>query len=480
MICPKCNKEIADDSVFCSGCGHKLSQEVDVTATEKAKKKINVKAVIGGGAALIVLVCIGIFAYINSTPESKYNKAEKAFNAGNYAQAIKYYSAAGNYGDAEEKLAVAKLANHYATGLSLMDSGSYNEAKSELEASSDYEDAAEKIQECDYNIALNFLAENDYLNAAESFKASGDYSDADGQIIQIGQQLVNDGNYTDAVTVFGYSKNWKSNSYAQYANGQVALSNKNYSGAASCFDKAGDILDAEDLYNEAQYNYASNQLTSKKYSSAEIAFRKILGYKDSADLVNACALMLAKEDMDAGKLNTAKTALEKLPSDFSYKDVSAAELLEQLDSNSSWLAICGKWSNTSGEATTNCRARNYSYDGGTWTITFYSGDYTLDIKCVLNNDGTVSVIGTGTITVFTNWSTIQIGLDYNHSYSVNFNKKLSASDIGTSISIDDYTTITLETDKITLNYNYEDSNSTVGFIYIYETNVTYGKSTTTY
>lgn len=480
MICPNCKKEIDDDSNFCTGCGYKLVQGTDVAVPEKPKKKINVKAVSIGVVALIAIVCVGVFTYSNSTPESKYNKAEKAFAAGDYASAIKYYTAAGDYEDAAVKLAAAEMANHYSSGLSLMDDGKYEEAKSELEASSGYEEAAEKIQECDYKIACKFLEEKDYLNAADSFKASGGYSDANNQMIQIGQQLVTEKNYTDAVTVFRKAKDVSKNPYVQYANGQIALSGKEYSDAASYFDKAGDILDAKDLYKKAQYHFASDELASKQYSVASTAFEKISGYKDSSDLINACKLMLAKKEMDAGKLNTAKTELEKLPSDFSYNDVSVASLLEQLNSNSSWLAICGEWSNTSGEATSNCKARNYSYDGGTWTSALEPDLYKLDIKCVLNNDGTVSVIGSGSILVFTNWSTLQIGLDYNQNYSVHFNKKLSSSDMGKNISVDDYTTVTLGTDKITLDYSYEDNNSTTTFVYTYKTNVTYGNRLSVY
>ncbi len=480
MLCPNCNREISDDSLFCPGCGHRIIQTAEITTPEKTKKKLNVKIIAIGAVILVIIVCGGILAYVSSTPEAKYNKAEKAFDAGNYKSAIKYYTAAGDYEDAADKLAVAELANHYITGLNLLDAGNYKEAKMELEASLDYENTTEQIRECDYNIALSFMAEGDYLNAAASFQAAGDYADANEQIIKMGQQLVKEASYADAVTVFSCAKSGSGDTYAHYANGQIALDNKKYSDAASYFNQAGDILDARDLYKDAQYQYAKSELDSEKYSSALIAFEKISDYKDSSNLINACSLMFAKEIMDAGKLNAAKTALEKLPSDFSYNNVSVASLLEKLNANSDWLAYCGKWSNTSGEATSNCKARNYSYDGGTWSSTFDAGDYTMEIQCVLNSDGSVSVTGTGTIFVFKNWSTIQIGLDYDRSYSISFVKKLYASDLGQSISVDDYTTITLEDNQITLRYNYNDNNASTTFVYNYETNVTYGKRIATY
>lgn len=480
MICSNCNKEIPDDSFFCPGCGHRLIPTAEITAPEKTTKKLNVKIIAIGAGLFVAIVCGGVFAYVSSTPEAKYNKAEKAFDAGNYTSAVKYYAAAGDYEDAADKLAVAELANHYATGLNMLDAGNYEEAKMELEASSGYENATEKIQECEYNIALTFMAEEDYLHAAEAFKSAGEYSDANEQIIKMGQQLVKEARYSDAVTVFSHAKKGSNDTYAYYANGQVALDNKKYSDAASYFNQAGDILDAKDLYKDAQYQYAKSEFDSQKYSSASIAFEKISDYKDSADMIDACSLLFAKDIMNAGKLNSAKTALEKLPSDFSYNNVSVASLLDQLNANSSWLAFCGKWSNTSGEATSNCKARNYSYDGGTWSSTFDDGDYTMEIKCVLNSDGSVSVTGSGTILVFKNWSTIQLGLDYDRSHSVSFTKNLYSSDLGQSIAIDDYTTITLGTNQITLNYHYKDNNASTSFVYTYETNVTYGKRIATY
>ena len=151
MLCPNCNKEISDDSLFCPGCGHRITQTAEITIAEKTKKKLNVKAIAIGAVILVIIVCGGILTYVNSTPEAKYNKAEEAFNAGNYTSAIKYYTAAGDYEDAADKLAVAELANHYITGLNLLDAGNYKEAKMELEASLDYENTKEQIQECDYS-----------------------------------------------------------------------------------------------------------------------------------------------------------------------------------------------------------------------------------------------------------------------------------------------------------------------------------------
>ena len=38
MICPNCKKDIADDSIFCSGCGLKNGGQLPETKNEKIKK----------------------------------------------------------------------------------------------------------------------------------------------------------------------------------------------------------------------------------------------------------------------------------------------------------------------------------------------------------------------------------------------------------------------------------------------------------
>lgn len=38
MICPNCKKDIADDSIFCLGCGLKIGGQLPETKNKKIKK----------------------------------------------------------------------------------------------------------------------------------------------------------------------------------------------------------------------------------------------------------------------------------------------------------------------------------------------------------------------------------------------------------------------------------------------------------
>lgn len=87
MICPKCQKELPEDSLFCSGCGYSFKGE------EKLAVKIK-KIIIGGVIALIALIVIAFGGlFINKQIQS--NKRLEGFKelveAENYKEALTYY-----------------------------------------------------------------------------------------------------------------------------------------------------------------------------------------------------------------------------------------------------------------------------------------------------------------------------------------------------------------------------------------------------
>ncbi len=470
MICPKCKKEIPDDSDFCQHCGCRIETESE----RKTRRKSMILRIVVAIAASLTVFCIGTVTYIDSKPEKRYEKAEKAFEKGNYEKAVRYYTAAGDYEDAAEKLQKAEYASHYKKGVDFLDDEDYMSARDELNLAGDFEDAADLIRRCDYNIGLSYLENEDYENAAEFLKAS-QYEDYNDKILEIGKSLVESGDYSTAVKIYNNAKNTGTDHYAQYAYGMVSLGKKKYAQAADYFSAAGDFKDAGNQYLEAQYNNAKELFTAKKYNEAKTAFSKAAGYKDADNLVNTSGLMVAKYDMAEGNLNAAKKELELLPLDCSYEDIDAASLLNLLDSNSDWVSVCGNWISVSGEASANCRSNITSYNGGTWTSDYNEGDYNLNISCVINNDGTVSVTGKGAILVLTEWSTIRIGVKYDEDYSINFDKKISATDFGKPIQIDEYTTLTLGKDNLSVKYYNRDSNASVHFVYTYTSNVSYQK-----
>lgn len=479
MICPKCNNEIPEESAFCPKCGYSIGGAKPLVDddTNVSKKKLTVKAIVGVVVAIVVIVAIVSTVVYNSQPSTKYAKAEKAFNNQDFEKAVKYYTAAGVYEDAPNKLIEANYAYSYVQGKKAFESAQYDEAIELLEASNSYEDADELLIQCNYNKGLIEKDAGNYVAAAECFKFAMNYENANDLIIEMGQTLVNNSDYENAVSIFGYAKNGDKDVYAQYAKGQIAYSGKRYSEAAACFEAAGDVLDAKDLYIAATYNDANEKLNFKNYAAAAALFSKTNGYEDSDNLLNACNLMEAKQQMNDGNLNQALTDLKKLPSGYSYNGVNSSDLLSKLEENSIWLDICGRWSSTYGLASSNCKAKRGWYDGGTWSSTFDNGDSTINIKCVLNTDGSVTVSGNTSFLIFTNWSTIQIGLKYDRNHSVSFNQKFTQADLGKSIDIGNDTSIVINADEIKIKYDKVDKTDNTSFNYYYKTDVTYGKKT---
>lgn len=99
MFCSKCGKELPDDSVFCSACGHQIGEVMKTkpVAKEKPKKekkpvnkKALKKAAIISGAVLGVLIFLGIVVFL-VIPSIAHSKAEKLYNNCQYAEAYRSY-----------------------------------------------------------------------------------------------------------------------------------------------------------------------------------------------------------------------------------------------------------------------------------------------------------------------------------------------------------------------------------------------------
>lgn len=99
MFCPKCGKELPDDSVFCNACGHQLNETTKSEPAveekpKKEKKPVNKKAV--KTAAIISGTVIGIAAifcivFFIVIPSLAHSKAEKLYNDNQYIEAYQAY-----------------------------------------------------------------------------------------------------------------------------------------------------------------------------------------------------------------------------------------------------------------------------------------------------------------------------------------------------------------------------------------------------
>lgn len=458
MRCPKCGSELLKESRFCSNCGTKLqettAENVVVDNETNAKSvaseennertaifKKNIHSLIKDHKykiiGILTLIIISVISFtIYSMPSVQYSRAEKAFANQKYSKAVKGYTAAGDYKDAAAKLKEAKVLEGYTSGKQEFENGNYETALEKLIIAKEYKDSKEML-------------------------------------IKIGEELTKNGDFVNAVKAFD-NTNSKNNSYSAYANGMLAVSETDYKKAVDFFEKAENILDSKEQLYEASYTYAKEQFQSKKYDIAGEYFQKADSFKDAKNLQNASFLLFAYDCMGDGKLIQAKTSLEKVSSGYTYNGINRDNLWNKLTKNADWVNLTGKWYSISGSAVTNCKSRDLWYDGGSWSNEIGNGDYTLDITCIINDDNTITIAGKGDIMIFTNWSTIQLGLRYDMNHNISFKKTIPSSKYHEPIWIDNNTSLKFGTDQINLNYTYDDLNSTTNFIYKYTTNITYG------
>lgn len=475
MICPKCGNEIDDSNIFCPKCGTKLKDVEEKAAEPKEKKKIkiNTKAII---VAIIVLCLVGVgfglYKY-NSLPSTQYKKAENAFASGNYEKAIKYYTAAGSYEDSLEKIPQAEIRLHYEQAKKSIEQKDFDVALDELTKTNGFEDTDQLVKQCHYEKGVLLMSDSEFKEAAEEFVLSKGYEDSDSKIIEMGEGLVQSGDYAQAVEIFSKTSSSKTNKYCNYANASINYNEKKYDEAAKLYKASDKILDSEEKYKECEYEAGKVDISKKQYSSARMRYVQLGTYMDSKDLVTACDLYSARDSFNEGKLNTAKETLEKLPKDYSHDGISVSDLLDKINSSDKWAAICGKWTSTGGQMRSTQDGSYYDY---WWYYDFKQGDVNIEIKCIPQSDGSAKVTVTGKIPVYTSYSSIGSLVDQENK-SINVTKLMS--NYGT-MAVDDYTSVTIKENSISINYKKTDRSKDVYFKYIYKTDVTFGKRTTAY
>ncbi|WP_026498609.1 zinc-ribbon domain-containing protein [Butyrivibrio sp. WCD2001] len=510
MICPKCKNEVDDSSVFCPKCGAPLKEPSE--SKVKEKEPSNKKVIIGVIAAILVMCVIGgVCVYISyeSKPSTKYNKAEAFLAEGNYEKAIEFYEKAGEYNDAVKKCETTQKALHFRDAMSMMESGDYTNALKELSKAEGYEDQAEKINECNYQLGLKAKDEEKYETAIEIFTSLEDYKDSADQITDIylligdkafenGEyeataenyakagtdddtkskfvsaidKLVEAGEYKTALDIYNTVEipMTLTSKYILYAEGQDILSRGGDTfRAIEKFEKAGDILDAKDKVVELAYNRGKDFFEKKNYTSARGSFKKSPGYKDTDQYVDYCNLLVVLEDLDNGKFEQAHKDFENVKDDIEYEGVTKQTVEAELKAAEPFEALAGRWACTGGEARVTQSGSYYDY---WWYHEFEEGEEDITIECKRKGDGKYTVELKGSIYTYTEYSSISSGVK-SAMRGISFTEDMSSS-LG-SVKIDDYTTVKLTTSGITANYKETDRSKDVYFKYIYKTDITFGK-----
>ena len=140
----------------------------------------------------------------------KYEKAVDLYNSGSYDEASAILS--GLRADYPEADAFITQCD-YARAVELYGSGDYEEAKDIFERLGDYEDSADKLKDCDYNLAQS-LIESDPSEAIGILEALGDYKESKDVLLKAKMSYCQLNNKNTDEDTYRYLKELKAAKYA--------------------------------------------------------------------------------------------------------------------------------------------------------------------------------------------------------------------------------------------------------------------------
>lgn len=366
---------------------------------------------------------------------------------------------------------------HYNVGAKLMGEGAWEEAVASFQESEGFSDAENKIQECHYEFGADKAEEGLPLEAAEQFSLAGDYSDAVSKITEMGKRSLDVGNVAEAIQIFGMSDQGDNPTYESYAGGLDALSQGKFKDALSKLSKAKDVPGTDAKIKEASYGAGKEDLTQGDYKSARTHLESAGDYADASTLVFACDMMQAEDKNSQGNLKAAADAYANIPDGVVWGDYDSTVRKQQLATADGFVSLCGEWKGTGGSMRTMQIWRRDTDHTRWWTGDPGTYGGTVDVHCVLNLDGTVTLKGTVSVLRYSNYSSVSKALDTRQESS-RFTTTLSSTpagmDAGNGISL------TWNGDGWTASYSKTVTNEDQYFIYQYDSNIDYGNKSKSY
>lgn len=129
----------------------------------------------------LILVMAMVLSLCACGKADDYEAAIALMEAGNYEEAIAAFTELGDYEDSAQKLEECENILSYAEAVALFEAEQYEEALAILSSLGNYKDSAEKVKECEivlaYNKAVALIAEGYYVEARDIFETIPDYKD---------------------------------------------------------------------------------------------------------------------------------------------------------------------------------------------------------------------------------------------------------------------------------------------------------------
>ena len=292
-----------------------------------------------------------------------------------------------------------------------------------------------------------------------------------------GMECLGQGNYQEAKDCFSKSNRDDAGDYISYCDAMIALADGDYETALASLDGL-DVEDSVECRKEAFYGRGRALFESGSLSDARSAFLQAGDYQDASSKAELCQnalnLLDAEKEYDQGHLGKAQDKFESLPEDFEYKDISVASRLKTLSDNQQIVDLCGTWIN-SGTATGSTKqywsAGDNRWEG--WDLDM-TGQYKLEISCIINDDGTIRYKGSAEFEYPTNYSSLS-SLVKTSKDKVSFD--VTFDGLPDTLYEKDSAELAYQGGSFALSYNKYDDAYSAHFTYEYSCNVVYDTKT---
>ncbi len=449
-------KDAIDQIRFCE-----TNRNTVLAARKKKTMRVGVVACIMAVVVLAAVVTLNYFI-----PNHFYQNGIKLFEEEQYSAAAEAFASAGNYKDAPQRAEEAVLAEHYTLGIAALDEKEYEKAIEEFSQAGSYSDAKTNCKKAYYQLGLVLLEKKEYVSAAEALKNADDYEGATNRIIQIGQGLLGEQNYSVAIQIFSMVDTAQATELSAYANGMICFNNGEYSNAIAYFNKAESVEGAQEKGKESNYLCGIQKMAEKQYEDAKQYFQASEDYGYAKDLISACS---AEEALKKGRLDKALELYATVPNNIVVDGYNTAERSAMLNRVRAIGMACGNW-----KASENyIESRNvWNYDGRWegWYIDEPLVDQTLTFDCFVNDDGTVTIKGEVSFYRYTSYSSLARYCNASKT-SKSFTIE-NVTVIPASYAIDGNTNLIYSNGVFRLEYSVRDDYST-NFHNFYNSTVTY-------
>ena len=168
----------------------------------------------------------------------------------------------------------------------------------------DYEDAQNKITECNYLLGDDLYSQELYAEAKVYYENAGEYKDAPNMVFacyyEIGQKLYDDESFADALSNFEQTNGYNdSSTMIRACNYKLAIEqhrSNNFISAIEFYIKSEDYEDAATKISECYYSMGVISQKETDYATAIEYYQNAGSYNDTTERIEECEHLIAVEN----------------------------------------------------------------------------------------------------------------------------------------------------------------------------------------